>query len=88
MTPTRSLLCGGCASALAPVDLAARRGHGASAPPPSRGHHDAAAARRAGQNQGVRGDVPMFMAVLEAADVSRDQIQAMEREIPAALPMG
>ena len=58
MTPTRSLLCGCCASALAPVALAARRGHGPSATPPARGRHGAGAARRPGQNQGVQGYSP------------------------------
>ena len=88
MTPTRSLLCGRCASALAPVALAARRGHGPSATPPARGRHGAGAARRPGQNQGVQGYSPMFVAALDAAGISRDQIQTMGRETPAALLMG
>lgn len=161
MTPTRSLLCGCCASVLAPVALAARRGHGPSATPPARGRHGAGAARQAGQNQGVRGYSPpppavspirglidfhthaapdvfgravdddelaglaaarqmeavvfkavgakhfvlgtdlgqtgnptpadglqMFVAALEAAGITRDQIQTMGRETPAALLMG
>ena len=102
MTPTRSLLCGCCASALAPVALAARRGHGPSATPPARGRHGAGAARRPGQNQSVQGYVPvvgrqsdpgviglqMFVAALDAAGISRDQIQTMGRETPAALLMG
>jgi len=85
MTPTRSLLCGCCAGALA---LAARCGHGPSATPPARGRHGAGAARRPGQNQGVRGYSPMFVAAVDAAGISGDQIQTMGREIPAALLMG
>jgi hypothetical protein len=88
MTPTRSLLCGCCARALAPVALAARRGHGPSATPLARGRHGAAAARQARQNQGVQGYSPMFVAALAAAGVGRGQIQSMGREIPAALLMG
>jgi len=41
MTPTRSLLCGCCASVLAPAAPAARRGHGPAATPPGRGRHGA-----------------------------------------------
>jgi hypothetical protein len=63
MTPTRSLLCGCCVSVLAPVALAARRGHGPSATPPARGRHGAGAARQAGQNQGVQGYSPPPPAV-------------------------
>ena len=88
MTPTRSLLCGGCASALAPVALAARRGHGLSATLPAGGRHGAGAAHRAGQNQGMRDYSPMFVAAVDAAGISGDQIQTMGREIPAALLMG
>ena len=105
MTSTRSLPCGCCASALVPVTLAARRGHGPSATPPARGRHGAGTARQAGQNQGVRGYSPpppavspirglidfhpqMFVAAPEAAGISRDQIQTMGRETPAALLMG
>ena len=117
MTPTRSLLCGCCASGPVPVTLAPRRGHG-PAKPPARGRHGAGAARQAGQNQGVQGYSPpppavesdpgpdrlphlgqtgnptpadglqMFVAALEAAGISRDQIQTMGRETPAALLMG
>jgi hypothetical protein len=151
MTPTRSLLCGCCASVLAPVALAARRGHGPSVTPPARGRHGAGGARQAGQNQGVQGYSPpppavspirglidfhthaapdvfgravdddelaglaaarqmeavvfktdlgqtgnptpadglqMFVAALEAAGITRDQIQTMGRETPVALLMG
>jgi hypothetical protein len=84
MTPTRSLLCGCCASALVP---AARRGRGPSTPP-ARGRHGAGAARRPGQNQSVQGYSPIFVAALDAAGISRDQIQTMGRETPAALLMG
>jgi hypothetical protein len=96
MTPTRSLLCGCCASTRAPVALAARRGHG-PAKPPARGRHGAGASRQAGQNQGVQGctgnptpagGVQMFVAVLEAAGITRDQIQTMGRATTAALVMG
>jgi hypothetical protein len=100
MTSTRSLLCGCCASALVPVTLAARRGHGPSATPPARGRSGAGTAR-----QGVRGYSPpppavspirglidfhpqMFVAALEAAGISRDQIQTLGRETPTALLMG
>ena len=62
MTPTRSLLCGCCASAPVPVALAARRGHG-PAKPPARGRHGAGASRQAGQNQGVQGYSPPPPAV-------------------------
>ena len=88
MTPTRSFLCGCRARALAPVALASRRGHGPSATLPARGRHGAGAARRSGQNQGVQGDSPMFVAALDAAGISRDQTQTLGRELPAALLMG
>ena len=87
MTPTRSLPCGCRARALAPVVLAARRGHGPSATPPARSRHGAGA-RHAGQNPGVQGYSPMFVAALDAAGISRDQIQTLGRETPAALLMG
>ena len=85
---------------LAPVDLAARRGRGPSATPPARGRHGTA--RRPG-HQSVQGYSPpssavspirgfiglqMFVAALDAAGISRDQIQTMGRETPAALLMG
>jgi hypothetical protein len=161
MAPTPSLLCGCCASVLAPVALAARRGHGPSATQPPRGRHGAGAAHHAGQHQGVQGyslpppavspirglidfhrhtapdvfgravdddglaglaaarqmetvvfkavgdkhfvigtdlgqtgnptpadGLQMFVAALEAAGISRDQLQTMGRETPAALLMG
>jgi hypothetical protein len=101
MTPTRSFLCGCCASALAPVALAARRGHGLSATPPARGRHGAGASRQAvgakhfvlGTDLGQMGNptpadgLPMFVTALEAAGITRDQIQTMGRGTPAALLM-
>jgi hypothetical protein len=86
MTPTRSLPSGCCAGALAPVALAARRGHRPSSASPARGRHGAGAARQAGQNQGVLGYSPLLRAVF--GGITRDQIQAMGRETPAALLMG
>jgi len=61
MTPTRSLLCACCASALAPVALAKRRGHGPSAKPPARVRHRAGAARKVPRC--ARGSVPSSRAV-------------------------
>jgi len=58
MNPTRSLLCGCCASVLAPVALAARRGHGPAVTPPRRGQHGAREAPRC-----TRGSVPSAKAV-------------------------
>ena len=51
MASMRYLLCGCCASALAPVALAARHGHGPSVMPPARVRHGAGTARRTPQNQ-------------------------------------
>jgi hypothetical protein len=63
MAPTRSLLCGCCASALAPAALAAWRGHSPSATQPARGRHSDGATRTGGQNQGVQGYSPPPSAV-------------------------
>ena len=87
MTPTRSLLCGCCASTLAPVALAARRGHGPSATPPARGRHGADG-RQAGQNQGVQGYSPPPPAVSPIRGLIDFHTQTMGRETPAALLMG
>jgi hypothetical protein len=87
MTPTRSLLCGYRASTLAPVALAARRGHGPSGTPPARDPRGAGG-RQAGQNQGVQGYSPPPPAVSPIRVLIDFHTQTMGRETPAALLMG
>jgi len=87
MTPTRSLLCGCCASTFAPVALTARRGHGPSATPPARGRCGAGG-RQAGQNQGGQDYSPPPQAVSPIRGLIDFHTQTMGRETPAALLMG
>ena len=53
-----------------------------------RGADTAPGDRQAGQNQGVQGYSPPPPALECRSGISRDQIQTMGRETPAALLMG